>query len=285
MERSSYGNAILEVVKWVLGAAIGAYFAWATVPTYPPTEFALMLVSFAGVLMVSATALYARQFSQASIRLGQIEKAMGRPAEFFPRQLHRDDGHYFTEIARHIEKTRTGETIWIVTSHLATPRSMRTHAVADARQAYHAAVEDRAAHGVHIRRVFCFLDDIDFNHIDGTYISRHTTDHCKRLQEIGRTHPDTVSLRASHNFTGADFLVISGRLAVVTADARDKNRVLKHVLCWMFFDPPNENVVETIREWCEGIDNGADIIREFPDGDPEPIEDEAVKSPPATLLP
>lgn len=94
----------------------------------------------------------------------------------------------------------------------------------------------------------------------------------KPLQEIGRKYPDAVSLRASHNFTGADFLVISGRLAVVTADARDKDRVLKHVLCWMF-DPPNENVVETIREWCEGIDNGADVIRELPDGE-SGIEDE-----------
>lgn len=265
----TFTTALFEVMKWVLGALIGAYIALVTVGTYSPPQYVLLLVAFVGVVMTSASALHSQRFAEAAKKLERVEEALGRPAEFFPRQLSRDDGHYFMEIARHIGKTVPGDTIWIITSHLATPRTARTKAVAAARAAYHEALEDRAAHGVRVRRVFCFFDDVSPDALDAKYFSRHTTDHCKRLWAIAKDHPDAVSIRTSREFTGADFLVIPGRIAVVTTDARDKERLLKHVLCWMFFTPPNQEVVETIREWCEGIDNTADVIRALPEGIPE----------------
>lgn len=263
---STFTSALFEVMKWVLGAVVGAYFTLLTVGTYSPPQYVLLVVAFVGVVMISATALHSQRFADAAKKLEAVQAALGRPAEFFPRQLSLDDGHYFTEIARHIARTVPGDTIWIVTSHLATPRTARTKAVAAARQAYHEALADRAAHGVRVRRVFCFFDAVSPEALDAKYFSRHTTDHCQKLWEIAKGHPDAVSIRASREFTGADFLVIPGHIAVVTTDVRDKDKLLKHVLCWMFFTPPNEQVVETIREWCEGIDNAADVIRNLPDG-------------------
>ncbi|HJQ40844.1 MAG TPA: hypothetical protein VKB93_27210 [Thermoanaerobaculia bacterium] len=193
----TFTTALFEVMKWVLGALIGAYVTLVTVGAYSPPQFVLLLVAFVGVVMTAASALHSQRFAEAAKKLDKLEEVLGRPAEFFPRQLSSDDGHYFTEIARQIAKTGPGDTIWIVTSHLATPRSPRTKAVATARDAYHKALEDRAAHGVHVRRVFCFFDDVSPNAIDTKYLSLHTTDHCKRLWEIAKIHPEAVSIRAS----------------------------------------------------------------------------------------
>lgn len=262
-------DPVLEVVKWSLSAMVGAFISLVTVGTFSPHDSVFLFLATMGVLMACATALHSERFSRAADKLHMVEESLGRPAKFYPKQLNTDDGAYFTEIAEHIRRTAPGETIWIVTSHLSTPRGARNDLVKAARDKFHEALVDRAAHGVHVRRVFTFMDAVSFDAIDPHYLSRHTTDHCKRLLEIAKSQPHAVSLRASREFTGTDFLVIPGRIAVLTADVLDKDRLLKHVLCWMFFNPPNHEVIETIREWCEGVDNNADIIRNLPDGLPD----------------
>jgi hypothetical protein len=199
--------------------------------------------------------------------LGDVREALGRPTEFFPKRLSEDDGRYFYSIANHIDQTVPGDTIWIVTSHRsATERLGRTKAVNAGRKRYHEAIEDRALHGVHVRRILCFDESVSADLLEARFFSRYTTDHCKRLEGIAKSHPDAVSIRMCRYYTGNDFMVIPGRVAAVTADARDRDGMLKHVLCWMYFNPPNGNVINTLEEWCQGLDNDSDPIRSFPDG-------------------
>lgn len=270
VRESSVWSLLNHVVSGVIGIFLGLLYQ-----RYDTKDLVVILVGLCAAVLCAAAALHGQRVSRTARtllqRLDVVTTELGRPAEFFPKDLSDDNGHYFREIARYIRQAQPGETIWIMTSHFGGRRAARTQAVHEARRNYHDALEDRARHGVLVKRVFCFNEPVSADSLDARFFSRHTTDHCRRLIEIGVQRPENVSLCVSRSFVGVDFLVIPRRVAAVTADARGDDGQLRDVLCWLFFNPPNGAVIDTLEKWCIGIDNSAEPVRQLPDGAPEEV--------------
>jgi hypothetical protein len=211
-------------------------------------------------------ALITSSAKEMADRQDAISRALGIPARLIPDSYRGGRGDYYRIICDAIATTTGGEPIITITSHFWQPIE-RAPVAQQERNRYFDMLETKArSRDAFVDRILCYATQVDPAAIPIHQMRHDFVEHLLRLQRIHDDDDGTACLRLAGHFLPADIMVIGNRFAALTVDVYERKGQTNHaieVLCWIFHNPPNADVIEHLKRWCKEVETRATPIGGF----------------------